>query len=38
MNTVMNALHITAALVVTGHGHLLAGNIPTPVGVQPPGT
>ena len=38
MSTVVNALNIATAHVVTGHGHLLAGNIPTPVGVQPPGT
>ena len=38
MSTFVNALNIAAAHVVTGHGHQLAGNIPTPVGVQPPGT
>ena len=38
MSTLVNALNIATAHAVTGHGHLLAGNIPTPVGVQPPGT
>jgi hypothetical protein len=38
MSTVMNTLNITAWQLAAGYGHLLAGNIPTPVGVQPPGT
>ena len=38
MSTLVNALNIATAHVVTGHSHLIAGNIPTPVGVQPPGT
>ena len=38
MSTLVNALNIVTAHVVTGHSHLIAGNIPTPVGVQPPGT
>ena len=38
MSTLVNALNIATAHAVTGHGHLLAGNIPNPVGVQPPGT
>ena len=38
MSAVVHTLNIAAAHVVIGHGHLLAGNIPPPVGVQPPGT
>ena len=38
MNIVVTALNISVAQLAAGHSRLLAGNIPTPVGVQPPGT
>ncbi len=38
MSIVVTALTISVAQLAAGHSHLLAGNIPTPVGVQPPGT
>jgi hypothetical protein len=38
MPTVVNALNLATAQLAAGHRHLLAANIPAPVGVQPPGT
>ncbi len=38
MSIVVTALNTSVAQLAAGHSHLLAGNIPTPVGVQPPGT
>ncbi len=38
MSIVVTALNISIAQLAAGHSYLLAGKIPTPVGVQPPGT